>query len=116
LSNIASLSVTKISLSTSSPSNTNEIVWKPEIKYTFYNLKNHSFIHDRKNQNGGQGETNISSTIDHHFVNKLGRKGNIYNSFRKFYFSLAYCDIVSRPRQNWIPARRYVESNIGYLV
>jgi hypothetical protein len=40
-----------------------------------------------------------------------------FYSFSKiFFFSLAYCDIVPIPRQNWIPAKRYVESDIIFII
>jgi len=31
-------------------------------------------------------------------------------------FFLAYCDIVPTPRRNWIPAKRYTESDIIFII
>ncbi|CAF1459982.1 unnamed protein product [Rotaria sordida] len=59
-----------------------------------------SFICDRMRKNDGTREINVSSELDDHLLNILR----------------PYCDVVPIPRKNWIPAKRYIESDIVFII
>jgi hypothetical protein len=92
------------------------ITQNPIIKTTI--PSNESFICDHIKLNNEHNKTN-SSPFEKHRLNALRRK---YSTFcfisyiiLSTYFS-AYCDIVPIPRRNWVPARRYTESDIVFLI
>jgi hypothetical protein len=73
LSNFSQASVKNIISQTWIQSVSDQIVSKQEIDYRS-GTRNTSFICDRTRRTGGVRETNVSSAIDDHLVNILGRK------------------------------------------
>ncbi|CAF5192191.1 unnamed protein product, partial [Rotaria magnacalcarata] len=63
-------------------------------------IENKSFICDRMRKNDGRRVVNFTSELDDHQLNILR----------------LYCDIVPVPRSKWIPASRYVESDIVFII
>ncbi|CAF3405734.1 unnamed protein product [Rotaria socialis] len=63
-------------------------------------IENRSFICDRMRKNDGRRVVNFTSELDDHQLNILR----------------LYCDIVPVPRSKWIPASRYVESDIVFII
>ncbi|CAF3636707.1 unnamed protein product [Rotaria sp. Silwood1] len=106
LSNFSQLSIENISPKTWIQSvltnNTNTIalnITKQDIN-SLVDIENKSFICDRMRKNDGTREVNVSSELDDHLVNILR----------------PYCEIVPILRNNWIPAKRYIESDIIFII
>ncbi len=78
---------------------------------------NNSFICDRLRINDGTRDTNVTSPIDDHLLNILRRKSSHTHHLNQIqHLSLAYCEIIPTPRQQWIRSERYVESDVVFLI
>ncbi|CAF4257759.1 unnamed protein product, partial [Rotaria sordida] len=106
LSNFSQVSVESIISRTQTQSvlinNTDRIVLNFERQDINHVVRSEhkSFICDRMRKNDGTREINVSSELDDHLLNILR----------------PYCDVVPIPRKNWIPAKRYIESDIVFII
>jgi hypothetical protein len=81
-------------------------------------LNNESFICDYVKSNN-ESDTKSSLSFEKHRLNALRRKYSTFcfSSYRiGSTYVLAYCDFLPIPQKKWVPARRYKESDIVFVI